>query len=173
MNVWVCKTTKYVQQNFADPVILSHSDALDDVYYKERKKNEKQSQLTDFFHYVLRPAEQDDENGYVSDKSLELDWNDELNAPNPEFHAFDLNLSHPDPEEGGQLLGGPHRERHGVADEQLLRNCWFDLHQPRSSHNMSTNLPEILELARLYLRSLLPIEEFCDEGQGVYRHSFA
>uniref|UniRef100_A0A915D0N3 PI3K/PI4K catalytic domain-containing protein n=1 Tax=Ditylenchus dipsaci TaxID=166011 RepID=A0A915D0N3_9BILA len=73
------------KQNFADPVILSHSDALDDVYYKECKKNEKQSQLTDFFHYVLRPAEQDDENGYVSDKSLELDWNDELNARNPEF----------------------------------------------------------------------------------------
>ena len=33
-------------------------------------------------------AEQDEENGYVSDGSLELDWTDELNAPNPEFHAI-------------------------------------------------------------------------------------
>uniref|UniRef100_A0A915EG86 HTH psq-type domain-containing protein n=1 Tax=Ditylenchus dipsaci TaxID=166011 RepID=A0A915EG86_9BILA len=31
---------------------------------------------------------QDEENGYISDESLELDWNDELNAPNPDFHAF-------------------------------------------------------------------------------------
>ena len=33
-------------------------------------------------------VEQDEENGYMSEESLEFDWNDELNAPNPEFHAF-------------------------------------------------------------------------------------
>uniref|UniRef100_A0A915CU80 Uncharacterized protein n=1 Tax=Ditylenchus dipsaci TaxID=166011 RepID=A0A915CU80_9BILA len=35
--------------------------------------------------------EEDEENeytGYISDESLDLDWSDELNAPNPKYHAF-------------------------------------------------------------------------------------
>ena len=34
-------------------------------------------------------AEQDEENGYVSDESLEFEHEyDELNEPNPEFHCI-------------------------------------------------------------------------------------
>uniref|UniRef100_A0A915DR80 Uncharacterized protein n=1 Tax=Ditylenchus dipsaci TaxID=166011 RepID=A0A915DR80_9BILA len=31
---------------------------------------------------------QDEDNGYISHESLELDWNDESNAPNLDFHTF-------------------------------------------------------------------------------------
>jgi hypothetical protein len=43
---------RYVQQKYADPAILKHSDALDEIFYQERKKNAKQSTLTDFFSIV-------------------------------------------------------------------------------------------------------------------------
>jgi hypothetical protein len=40
---------RFIEKNSADPFILGHSDALDDYFYQERKKNEKQSKITDFF----------------------------------------------------------------------------------------------------------------------------
>ena len=43
---------RYVEKNIADPTILKYTDQLDEAFYQERKKNEKQSQLTDFFRVV-------------------------------------------------------------------------------------------------------------------------
>ena len=41
-----------VENNCADPVILSCSDKLDEFFYQERKKNEKQGKLTILFSIV-------------------------------------------------------------------------------------------------------------------------
>ena len=43
---------RFVENNCADPVILSCSDKLDEFFYQERKKNGKQSKLTNFFSIV-------------------------------------------------------------------------------------------------------------------------
>jgi hypothetical protein len=43
------KIRLYVQKNFDDPAILGCSDKLDEAFYQKRKKNAKQTLLTDFF----------------------------------------------------------------------------------------------------------------------------
>ena len=42
----------FVEKNCDDPAILSYSDKLDEFFYQERKKNEKQRKVTDFFSIV-------------------------------------------------------------------------------------------------------------------------
>uniref|UniRef100_A0A915CSV5 Uncharacterized protein n=1 Tax=Ditylenchus dipsaci TaxID=166011 RepID=A0A915CSV5_9BILA len=39
----------YVEKNFDDPVTLRLTDGLDEAFYQERSKKQKQSRLTDFF----------------------------------------------------------------------------------------------------------------------------
>lgn len=41
---------QYVENNFSDPAILRHSDALDDALYEDRLKNQRQSKIFDFFN---------------------------------------------------------------------------------------------------------------------------
>ena len=43
---------RYVEHNIADPVILKCTDQLDEAFYKERKKTQKQTKLTTFFSIV-------------------------------------------------------------------------------------------------------------------------